>query len=61
MLAGHGPFQAGHEQAVFQAIVHADPEPIAALRRDIPAGLVKVLGQVPQEERRSTAIRTPAP
>jgi TolB-like protein/Tfp pilus assembly protein PilF/predicted Ser/Thr protein kinase len=43
MLAGHGPFQGGHEQAILQAIVHADPEPIAALRRDIPAGLVRVL------------------
>jgi serine/threonine protein kinase/Tfp pilus assembly protein PilF len=43
MLAGHGPFQGGHEQAIFQSIAHADPEPIAALRRDIPVGLAKVL------------------
>jgi serine/threonine protein kinase/Tfp pilus assembly protein PilF len=43
MLVGHGPFQGGQEQAIFQAIIHADPEPIAALRRDIPAGLVRVL------------------
>ncbi len=45
MLAGHGPFQAGHEQAVFQAILHAEPKPIAALRHDIPAGLDRVLGK----------------
>ena len=43
MLAGHGPFQGGQEQAIIQAILHADPEPIAALRHDIPAGLVRVL------------------
>ena len=43
MLAGRGPFQGGHEQAVFQAILHADPEPMAVLRRDVPAGLVRVL------------------
>jgi len=45
MLAGHGPFQGGNEQAIFQAIVNADPEPIAALRRDIPAGLVRVVNR----------------
>jgi len=43
MLAGHGPFHGGHEKAVFQAMLHADPEPIAALRHDIPVGLVRVL------------------
>jgi TolB-like protein/Flp pilus assembly protein TadD len=43
MLAGRSPFQGGHEQAVFQAIIHGDPQPITALRRDIPAGLEKIL------------------
>jgi serine/threonine-protein kinase len=43
MLAGNSPFQGGHEQAVFQAIVHGDPQPIAALRRDIPTGVAKIL------------------
>ncbi len=43
MLAGHGPFQGGHEQAVFQAIVHSDPQPLSALRSDIPAGLERIL------------------
>ncbi|MDW7761494.1 MAG: protein kinase [Acidobacteriota bacterium] len=49
MLAGQGPFQGGHEQAVFQAIVHGEPEPIAALRSDIPAGLAGVLEQCLQK------------
>ena len=43
MLAGHGPFQGEHEQVILQAIGHGDPQPIAALRRNIPAGLVRVL------------------
>jgi serine/threonine-protein kinase len=43
MLAGHGPFQGGHEQAIFRAIVHGEPRPIAALRHDIPVGLVRIL------------------
>jgi len=50
MLAGHGPFQGGHEQAVFQAIVHGDPQPIAALRRDIPAKLDKILARCLQKD-----------
>ncbi|MDW7761578.1 MAG: protein kinase [Acidobacteriota bacterium] len=49
MLAGQGPFQGGHEQAVFQAIVHGEPEPIAALMSDIPAGLAGVLEQCLQK------------
>ncbi|MDH4197387.1 MAG: serine/threonine protein kinase, partial [Candidatus Aminicenantes bacterium] len=36
MLAGQGPFKGGHEQAVLQAILHGEPEPITALRHDIP-------------------------
>ncbi|TRZ88677.1 hypothetical protein D4R89_07710 [bacterium] len=43
MLAGRSPFQGGHEQAVFQAIIHGDPQPISDLRRDIPAGLEQIL------------------
>lgn len=43
MLAGQGPFQGGHEQAILQAIVHGDPQPITALRDDIAAGVVKIL------------------
>jgi serine/threonine-protein kinase len=43
MLAGHGPFQGGHELAIFQTIVRGDLHPITALRRDIPVGLDKIL------------------
>jgi serine/threonine-protein kinase len=43
MLAGHGPFRGGNEQAVFQAIVRGDVQPIAALRHDIPVGLNKIV------------------
>jgi len=49
MLAGQGPFQGGDEQAIFQPIVHMNPEPIAALRRGIPAGLVRVLDKCLQK------------
>ena len=43
MLAGQGPFQGGHEQAILQAIVHGDPQPITAIRHDVPVGLDKIL------------------
>jgi len=43
MLAGCGPFQGGHEQAVIQTIVHGEPKPITSLRDDIPSGVVKIL------------------
>ncbi len=49
MLAGRAPFRSGHEQAVFQAILHADPDPITALRKDIPVGLEKILGRCLQK------------
>jgi len=49
MLAGHSPFQGGHEQAVFQAIVHEDPQPIAALRRDIPVKVDKIVAKCLQK------------
>jgi len=45
MLAGQGPFRGGNESAVFQAIVHGDPQPVTVLRRDIPAGLEKILAR----------------
>jgi serine/threonine protein kinase/Tfp pilus assembly protein PilF len=43
MLAGYGPFQGEHEQAILQAIIHGDAPPITSLRPDIPAGVVKIL------------------
>ncbi|MHC1769286.1 MAG: protein kinase [Verrucomicrobiia bacterium] len=52
MLAGRSPFQGGHEQVFFQAIVHGDPEPIAALRRDVPAGLAHVIAKCLKKDRR---------
>ncbi len=43
MLAGQSPFRGGNESAVFRAIVHGCPQPITVIRRDIPAGLEKIL------------------
>jgi len=43
MLAGRGPFQGGYEQAILQAIVHGEPQPITTSRHDIPVGLDKIL------------------
>jgi serine/threonine-protein kinase len=43
MLTGNSPFQGGHEQAMFQAIVHGEPQPITAIRRDIPIDIEKIL------------------
>ncbi len=49
MLAGRAPFRGGHEQAVFQAIIRGDPEPITVLRKDIPVGLEAILGKCLQK------------
>ena len=49
MLAGHNPFQGGHEQAVFQAILHDDPSPITALRDDIPTQLERIVSKCLQK------------
>jgi serine/threonine-protein kinase len=50
MLAGQGPFQGGHEQAVFHAIAHDEPRPISALRNDIPAKIEKILTKCLQKD-----------
>ena len=50
MLAGRSPFQGGHEQAIFQAIIHGNPQPITALRRDIPVKLDKILTKCLQKD-----------
>jgi serine/threonine-protein kinase len=50
MLAGQGLFQAGHDQAVFHAIVHEDPKPITILRNDIPAKVEKILVKCLQKD-----------
>ena len=56
MLAGHSPFQGGHEQAIFQAIIHGEPQPITALRRDIPVDIEKILERCLQKNTSATAI-----
>jgi serine/threonine protein kinase/Tfp pilus assembly protein PilF len=43
MLAGHPPFRGGNETAVLHSILNTDPQPVAELRRDIPAGLARIL------------------
>ena len=49
MLAGNGPFQRGHEQAIIQAVLHGQPVPVAGLRQDIPAGLAKAIDRCLQK------------
>jgi serine/threonine protein kinase/Tfp pilus assembly protein PilF len=53
ILAGQNPFQGGHEQAVFRAIVEGDPPPIASLRNDIPVKLEKILEKCLQKNPRN--------
>ena len=43
MLTGRGPFRRDHEQAVLMAVVHAEPEPLSALRPDVPVDLENIL------------------
>ncbi|MEW5901406.1 MAG: protein kinase, partial [Acidobacteriota bacterium] len=52
MLAGRGPFAGGTEKAVFQAVIHGDHQPIAALRGDVPVGVVKILDRCLQKDPR---------
>jgi serine/threonine protein kinase/Tfp pilus assembly protein PilF len=53
ILAGQNPFQGGHEQAVFRAIVEGDFPPIASLRNDIPVKLEKILEKCLQKNPRN--------
>jgi serine/threonine-protein kinase len=53
VLAGQVPFQGRHEQAVFQAIVDGDPQPISALRQGIPEKLEKILEKCLQKNPRN--------
>ncbi len=52
MLSGQGPFQGGHEQAVFHAIVNEAPQPLTSLRDDIPAKVEKILAKCLQKDPR---------
>ncbi len=45
MLAGRAPFQGESQMAVVAAILHNEPEPIAALRSDLPAGLMEIVAR----------------
>ena len=43
MLTGERPFRGDYEQAVLYAVLNLDPEPITALRADLPAVLGRVV------------------
>jgi serine/threonine protein kinase/Tfp pilus assembly protein PilF len=58
MLAGQGPFQAGHEQAVFHAIVNSDPQSISTLRDGVPNQLEKILEKCLQKDPRNRYSNT---
>jgi serine/threonine protein kinase/tetratricopeptide (TPR) repeat protein len=45
MLAGRAPFQGESKMAVVAAILHNEPEPIAALRSGLPAGLMEIVAR----------------
>ena len=46
MLTGAHPFRSGGDAAVLQAILHAEPEPLATRRPDVPEPLVRVVERV---------------
>ena len=43
MLTGKQPFRADYEQAVMYLLMNTDPEPISALRPEVPASLMDVV------------------
>ncbi len=45
MLTGERPFKGDYEQAVIYSLLHTDPEPITALRTDIPPELEDIVDQ----------------
>jgi serine/threonine-protein kinase len=58
ILAGQCPFQGGHEQAVFHAIIHEDPQSIAALRENIPVKIAEILEKCLQKNPRNRYANT---
>jgi tetratricopeptide (TPR) repeat protein/class 3 adenylate cyclase len=59
MLTGERPFRGPSDGAVLDAIRTADPQPIGALRADVPAGLQRVVDRAlakDQEDRFPTAL-----
>jgi predicted ATPase/tRNA A-37 threonylcarbamoyl transferase component Bud32 len=49
MLAGQLPFQSDHEQVLIYAIINETPEPISALRADVPKALEDVVNKALQK------------
>lgn len=43
MLIGRRPFKSTHNQAAIYSILNEEPEPISRLRKDVPAGVEKML------------------
>lgn len=46
MLTGQLPFQGEHEQALIYSILNKEPEPVTALRTQLPAGLEQIISKV---------------
>ncbi len=50
MLAGRHPFRGEHPAAILYAVVHDEPEPISALRDDVPPEVEDVLATALQKD-----------
>jgi serine/threonine protein kinase/tetratricopeptide (TPR) repeat protein len=46
MLAGRLPFRGEREDLLFREILHGEPEPLERCRKDVPAGLVRILDRM---------------
>ncbi len=46
MIAGRLPFRGDYEQAVVYGIMNEDPEPLTALRSDVPMELERIVGKL---------------
>jgi eukaryotic-like serine/threonine-protein kinase len=60
MLAGRRPFGRGAAGVVVNAIVHADPAPLAALRPEVPPGLPRVVGTALSKSREGRIVSAQA-
>ncbi len=45
MLTGERPFKGAYDQAVIYSIISEDPEPVGALREDVPGALALIVGK----------------
>ena len=50
MLTGVRPFRGDYDQAVIYSILNQDPEPISALRPDVPEALVQIVDRMLSKE-----------